>query len=519
MADVMNIKRIVEIDTRTAMDKVRELFGDDAVILSNKKLGKKVEIIAAIDLEDGMVDFNQSKAATVGKKSTDDEYESFFKVMQNQNNSINYPTLSAESHSQAQQQMASHEHKPNKSFTAIDRRHSQHEEPLVKLGTGKKSHAVSSTPSIKLTNGKKSPEPKSTVKTTAKIQKSTTPNTQRTAAAKTTILENKRKTQANVKKPTTKENNKTQNIETIIDDIKAQNSKSDQIIESMNTELLTLRKLFESHFQNSNTTDSPLESERILQNLQSLGFSNNIINTIKQNCLIAPESDLNWFNTEEWLAEHIKISSIDPVREGGVFAFVGMAGVGKSTTIAKIASQYAMTNGMDKIALITLDHNRIGAKEQMKLVGFMLGIEVCEVLDKTELPIMLNTLHDYDLILIDTPGNNFQNDDFIDTIDVLNSDDVSAQIFLTLSANSQSSANDLFCHTLAQATDGVIITKTDEALNLGEILSTVIESASEIVLLTNGQRIPNDLHRITAKELVQSVLERKDAGLTASNRP
>jgi hypothetical protein len=55
----MNIKRIVEIDTRTAMDKVRELFGDDAVILSNKKLGKKVEIIAAIDLEDGVVDFNQ----------------------------------------------------------------------------------------------------------------------------------------------------------------------------------------------------------------------------------------------------------------------------------------------------------------------------------------------------------------------------------------------------------------------------------------------------------------------------
>ena len=299
----------------------------------------------------------------------------------------------------------------------------------------------------------------------------------------------------------------------------AQNSKSDQIIESMSTELSTLRNLIESHFQNSNTTDSPIESEAILQHLQSLGFSDNIINTIKQNCLMASDSDLNWFSAEEWLTEHINISSIDPVREGGVFAFVGMAGVGKSTTIAKIASQYAMTNGMEKIALLTLDHNRIGAKEQMKLVGFMLGIEVCEVLDKTELAIMLNTLNDYDLILIDTPGNNFQNDDFIDTINVLNSDDVSAQIFLTLSANSQSKANELFCNTLAKETDGVIITKTDEALNLGEILSTVIESESEIVLLTDGQRIPNDLHRITAKELLQSVLERKDANLTAIDLP
>lgn len=507
----MNIKRIVEIDTRTAMDKVRELFGDDAVILSNKKLGKKVEIIAAIDLEDGVVDFNQSKSATIGKESTDHEYESFFKVMQNQNNPVDYQTLSAEAHYKAQQQITNHGHQPHQSFTAIDRRHSQYEGSPAKLRAGNKGHSGSTTPSIKLNNGKKTPEPKSTVKATTKIKKTTTP--------KTALSKNKRKTQSNAKKTTPIENNKAQNIEPIIGNMNAQNSKSDQIIESMSTELSTLRNLIESHFQNSNTTDSPIESEAILQHLQSLGFSDNIINTIKQNCLMASDSDLNWFSAEEWLTEHINISSIDPVREGGVFAFVGMAGVGKSTTIAKIASQYAMTNGMEKIALLTLDHNRIGAKEQMKLVGFMLGIEVCEVLDKTELAIMLNTLNDYDLILIDTPGNNFQNDDFIDTINVLNSDDVSAQIFLTLSANSQSKANELFCNTLAKETDGVIITKTDEALNLGEILSTVIESESEIVLLTDGQQIPNDLHRITAKELLQSVLERKDANLTAIDLP
>ena len=507
----MNIKRIVEIDTRTAMDKVRELFGDDAVILSNKKLGKKVEIIAAIDLEDGVVDFNQSKSATIGKESTDHEYESFFKVMQNQNNPVDYQTLSAEAHYKAQQQITNHGHQPHQSFTAIDRRHSQYEGSPAKLRAGNKGHSGSTTPSIKLNNGKKTPELKSTVKATTKIKKTTTP--------KTALSKNKRKTQSNAKKTTPIENNKAQNIEPIIGNMNAQNSKSDQIIESMSTELSTLRNLIESHFQNSNTTDSPIESEAILQHLQSLGFSDNIINTIKQNCLMASDSDLNWFSAEEWLTEHINISSIDPVREGGVFAFVGMAGVGKSTTIAKIASQYAMTNGMEKIALLTLDHNRIGAKEQMKLVGFMLGIEVCEVLDKTELAIMLNTLNDYDLILIDTPGNNFQNDDFIDTINVLNSDDVSAQIFLTLSANSQSKANELFCNTLAKETDGVIITKTDEAFNLGEILSTVIESESEIVLLTDGQQIPNDLHRITAKELLQSVLERKDANLTAIDLP
>ena len=125
----------------------------------------------------------------------------------------------------------------------------------------------------------------------------------------------------------------------------AQNSKSDQIIESMSAELSTLRNLIELHFQNSNTTNSPIESEAIFQHIQSLGFSDNIINAIKQNCLMANDSDLNWFSVEEWLAEHINISSIDPVREGGVFAFVGMAGVGKSTTIAKIASQYAMIHG------------------------------------------------------------------------------------------------------------------------------------------------------------------------------
>jgi len=167
----MNIKRIVEIDTRTAMDKVRELFGDDAVILSNKKLGKKVEIIAAIDLEDGVVDFNQSKSATIGKESTDHEYESFFKVMQNQNNPVDYQTLSAEAHYKAQQQITNHGHQPHQSFTAIDRRHSQYEGSPAKLRAGNKGHSGSTTPSIKLNNGKKTPELKSTVKATTKIKK------------------------------------------------------------------------------------------------------------------------------------------------------------------------------------------------------------------------------------------------------------------------------------------------------------------------------------------------------------
>ena len=506
----MNIKRIVEIDTRTAMDKVRELFGDDAVILSNKKLGKKVEIIAAIDIEDGVVDFNQSKTNAVNKESVDHEYESFFKVMQNESNAVDYQSLSAESHYKAQQKITTYGTNLNQPLSAVDKNHPLHDELPIKLRTDKKGSFNAVTSSRKRKNIRKTSGDKSSLKATTKIKKNTIPKIKKASVSKSSLSENKIKTlQSSAQKTPRIEKNKTQSTEIATNDIKVQNSKSDHLIESMSQELSTLRTLFESHIQNPNPARDSVEADPVFQHLQSLGFSNHIINTIKQNCLDTNDSDLNWMSAEEWLSEYINISSIDPVREGGVFAFVGMAGVGKSTTIAKIASQYAMTNGMDKIALLTLDHNRIGAKEQMKLVGFMLGIEVCEVLDKTELPSMLDSLHDYDLILIDTPGNNFQNDDFLDTIAVLKSDDVSSQVFLTLSANSQASANQLFCDTLAKETDGVIITKTDEAFNLGEILSTVIETESEIVLLTDGQQIPNDLHRITAKELVQSLLERE----------
>lgn len=506
----MNIKRIVEVDTRTAMDKVRALFGDDAVILSNKKLGKKVEIIAAIDIEDGAVDFNQSKTNAVNKEPVDHEYESFFKVMQNESNPVDYQSLSAEAHYQAQQKITTQRTNWNQPLSAVDKSHPLHDELPIKLRTDKKGSFNSVTSSRKRKNVRKTSGEKPNLKATAKIKKNTVPKIKKASVSKSTLSENKIKTlQSSVKETPFVEKDKTQSTETVTADIKVQNSKSDQLIESMNQELLTLRTLFESHIQNPNITRDSAETDPVFKNLQYLGFSNHIINMIKQNCLDTNDSDLNGVRAEEWLSEHINISSIDPVREGGVFSFVGMAGVGKSTTIAKIASQYAMTNGMEKIALLTLDHNRIGAKEQMKLVGFMLGIEVCEVLDKTELPSMLNSLYDYDLILIDTPGNNFQNDDFLDTIAVLKSDDVSSQVFLTLSANSQSSANELFCNTLAKETDGVIITKTDEAFNIGEILSTVIESESEIVLLTDGQQIPNDLHRITAKELVQSLLEKE----------
>ncbi len=195
------------------------------------------------------------------------------------------------------------------------------------------------------------------------------------------------------------------------------------------------------------------------------------------------------------------------MHKAGVYALVGPTGVGKTTAIGKLGAQLAMKHGKHKVALISMDQQRIGARDQLRVFGTMLGIDVHHVAGFTELTATLNQMAHKDYVLVDTSGGNPFDSHIQNLVDGLLGVPHQINIYLTLAANSQShSLHYLMKHYLGQV-KGVVATKLDECLPLGGLLSALIESKQLLVMITDGQRIPLDLSYPSSQQLVAKALE------------
>jgi flagellar biosynthesis protein FlhF len=193
-----------------------------------------------------------------------------------------------------------------------------------------------------------------------------------------------------------------------------------------------------------------------------------------------------------------------------VIALVGPTGVGKTTTIAKMAARYVMSHGADKLAFITTDSYRIGALEQLKVFGSILGVSVHAVKDHHELQLTLEHLHDRKSILIDTPGM-CQRDKRVDA-QMAMFDQISVPIkrILCLNATNQiETTNDVVNVYAKQSIEGCIITKVDEAITLGSVLNVVMQHKLKVCYVTNGQRVPEDIELIDKAQLFERVITDK----------
>jgi flagellar biosynthesis protein FlhF len=181
--------------------------------------------------------------------------------------------------------------------------------------------------------------------------------------------------------------------------------------------------------------------------------------------------------------------------QGGVFALVGPTGVGKTTTTAKLAARCVMRHGPDKLALITTDAYRIGGHEQLRIYGKILGVMVHSVKDEADLRIALKELRNKHTVLIDTIGMSQRDQMVTEQVAMLSESGANVRRLLCLNATSTNETlNEVVRAYQGSGLAGVVMTKLDEAASIGNVLDVLIRQKLNLFYISNGQRVPEDLH-------------------------
>lgn len=274
-------------------------------------------------------------------------------------------------------------------------------------------------------------------------------------------------------------------------------------LDDMKQEIKTLRGMLEAQLRGTVGGSEPLHTV-LLQKLLYLGVSHTTAATWARSV----NPDLNqqraWQTILAQVTEQIPIRDVGRIEEGGVYAFVGPTGVGKTTTLAKIAARFSLRFGADNLGLVTMDTYRIAAQEQLVLYGKILGVNVCVAQDEVSLARVLRQLSDKKLILIDTAGMNPADERVAQQMQVLSTYLQSISKVLVLPATSHYQVLiDAIKRYQANQVDQCILTKLDESLAVGGALSAVIESRLGVSYLTHGQRVPEDIKMATRHQLVE----------------
>lgn len=232
------------------------------------------------------------------------------------------------------------------------------------------------------------------------------------------------------------------------------------------------------------------------------GLSKSLLDTLKTN-MTAAEA---WRFAIAGLARQVPVVGTDIAAKGGIFAFLGPTGVGKTTTIGKLATRYVLEHGPESVALVTTDSFRVAAHEQLRTFGRILGVSVRVVDETHSLREILASLRHKSLVLIDTAGLNAKDPSLQFQLQTLrNCPEI--QNILVMACTSQSSVLATAYRTYAPAgLSACVLSKLDEAGTIGEALSLVIEQALPVVYETHGQNIPDDIKVAQAHNLVSKAV-------------
>jgi len=189
----------------------------------------------------------------------------------------------------------------------------------------------------------------------------------------------------------------------------------------------------------------------------------------------------------------------------GVLALIGPTGVGKTTSTAKLAAAFATKHGAANLGLITLDAYRVAAHEQLRTYGRILGVPVHTAHDRASLEDLLDLLAGKRLVLIDTAGMAQRDARTRELLEMLQHRAIQKLLVLNAAAQGETVEDVMVAYGVQQCA-GVIVSKLDEAVKLAPALDALIRHKAKVLGVANGQRVPEDWHRLSAQALVQRAL-------------
>ncbi len=280
--------------------------------------------------------------------------------------------------------------------------------------------------------------------------------------------------------------------------------------QSLLSEIKTMRNLMQEQMARLSWSDMQQrdpERSGLLRDMLNVGFSPLLSRQLTEK--MPAKGGLDWLRRT--LGHNLRVASVqeDVVARGGIYALVGPTGVGKTTTTAKMAARAVVRYGADKVALVTTDSYRIGAHEQLKIYGKILGVSVHAVRDTEDLKLTLSGLKHKHLVLIDTMGVGQRDSRVAEQAQMF--DTVGVQRLLLLNATSSGGTlDDVVKMYGGSGVIGCIPTKLDEAVTLGTVLDVVVRHKLTMHYIASGQRVPEDLHEVNLEYLLHRVF--KDAG-------
>ncbi len=452
----MKIKRFFAKDMRSAMTEVKKVLGDQAVIMSNKQVVGGIEIVAASDYK------SQSKDEQ--NTSTSNDLFSNFKddtvSLSSQKNIIKNP----------------------KSNTAqVDKQKDE---------TRKEEFAKSLNSFFDKVNTEQA--------------KGFSPLKLREKSSKPRTIGEQQNWQAgqdnSIKSPSQepKTNSK--------------NRVNSEEIAKISKEVSSLRKLLEHQLSGLMSQEmernEPIRAMTIKW-LTKSGFSESIADYLAS--CIPEQASAGQLQTylPSLLQDKIYTGNNEILSQGGAIALLGPTGAGKTTTIAKLAAQFAMKYGADQVALITTDTYRIGAHDQLATYGKIMGCDVRVAKNAEELSTILYQYREKRLVLIDTAGMGQRDVRLTEQLDTLMENSrVNIRSYLVISATAQRRVvQEAIDHFKQIPLTGCILTKVDESIGLGEALSVTMQQKLPISYITTGQRVPEDIEIATKQRLVDETIQ------------
>jgi len=277
------------------------------------------------------------------------------------------------------------------------------------------------------------------------------------------------------------------------------------------SEVKDMRRMLEAQLAtlawNDMSRRSPLQAA-MLKELAQLGITQDLAGSLARK--IPP--NLNFSAARRFalatIARTVQVTGDRWLETGGRIAFAGPAGAGKTTLLAKLAARWVLRHGPRRVALVSADAVRIGAHEQMHMLGRLLGVTAHTVYDVAELPELLEALSGQQLVLIDTAGASPRDPDLARRLRLMNQANSRIETSLVIPASIQAGAIEEAMKLFAVAQpSSCVITKVDEAVSLGGVLSALVRHKLPVAYVSDGQRVPEDLQPARAHSLVSRAVE------------